>query len=122
MAPAIKLPLRGEIWFVQLPVDPPEKGRRPVVIVSLDARNRHERADTVLVIPLSTSIHKAEHPTHLFLAAGETGLSEDSIARAEDVTVVRKTHLAESRSRLRTMSHHRICELSEMVKIAMGCF
>ena len=122
MAPAIKSPLRGEIWFVQLPVDPPEKGRRPVVIVSLDARNRHERADTVLVIPLSTSIHKADHPTHLFLAAGETGLSEDSIARAEDITVVRKANLAAPRSALRNMNHRRICELSEMVKIAMGCF
>jgi|ERR1700674_65231 len=122
MAPAIKPPLRGEIWFLQLPVDPPEKGRRPIIIVSLDARNRHERADTVLVIPLSTSILKADHPTHLFLAAGETGLSEDSIARAEDVTVVRKTHLVEPRSGLRTMSHRRICELAEMVKIAMGCF
>jgi mRNA-degrading endonuclease toxin of MazEF toxin-antitoxin module len=122
MAPASKPPLRGEIWFVQLPVDPPEKGRRPVVIVSLDARNRHERTDTVLVIPLSTSIHKADHPMHLFLAAGETGLSEDSIARAEDVTVVRKANLMEPRSGLRTMSHRRICELSEMVKIAMGCF
>jgi mRNA-degrading endonuclease toxin of MazEF toxin-antitoxin module len=74
MSPAVKPPLRGEIWFVQLPADPPEKGRRPVVIVSLDARNRHERADTVLVIPLSTSIHKADHPTHQFLSAGETGL------------------------------------------------
>jgi len=122
MAPANKPPLRGEIWFVQLPVDPPEKGRRPVVIVSLDARNCHERADTVLVIPLSTSVHKADHPTHLFLAAGETGLSEDSIVRAEDVTVVRKTNLMEPRSGLRIMTHRRICELSEMVKIAMGCF
>jgi mRNA-degrading endonuclease toxin of MazEF toxin-antitoxin module len=122
MAPAIKSPLRGEIWFVQLPVDPPEEGRRPVVIVSLDARNRHERADTVLVIPLSTSIHKADHPTHVFLAAGETGLSEDSIARAEDITVVRKANLAAPRSGLCNMNHRRICELSEMVKIAMGCF
>jgi len=121
MAPAVKPPLHGEIWFVQLPVDPPEKGRRPVIIVSLNARNRHERADTVLVIPLSTSIHKADHPTHLFLAAGETGLSEDSIARAEDITVVRKTNLVGARSSLRNMSHRRICELAEMVKIAMGC-
>src|ERR1700730_17434341 len=100
MAPAIKSPLRGEIWFVQLPVDPPEKGRRPVVIVSLDARNRHERADTVLAIPLSTSIHRADHPTHLFLASGETGLSEDFIARAEDINVVRKENLVASRCRL----------------------
>src|SRR6202166_2135921 len=122
MAPVGKSPLRGEIWFVQLPVDPPEKGRRPIIIVSLDARNRHTRADTVLVIPLSTSIHRADHPTHIFLAAGETGLSEDSIARAEDVTVVRKAHLVEPRSSLRSMSHRRICELAEMVKIAIGCF
>jgi mRNA-degrading endonuclease toxin of MazEF toxin-antitoxin module len=121
MASSIRPPLRGEIWFVQFPVDPPEKGRRPVVIVSLDARNRHERADTVLVIPLSTSIRKADHPTHIFLAAGETGHSEDSIARAEDITVVRKVNLHEPRSSLRILSHRRICELSEMVKIAMGC-
>ena len=121
MAAVKNTPGRGQIWFVHLPVDPPEKGRRPVVIVSLDARNRHERADTVLVIPLSTSIHKADHPTHLFLAAGESGLSEDSIARAEDITVIRKVHLIEPRSALRTLSHRRVCELAEMVKVAMGC-
>ena len=122
MPPGKRPPLRGEIWFVQLPVDPPDKGRRPVVIVSLDARNRHERADTVLIVPLSTSIHKADHPTHLLLTAGETGLLEDSIARAEDMATVRKVNLAEPRSGLRTVSHRRICELAGMVKAAMGCF
>jgi mRNA-degrading endonuclease toxin of MazEF toxin-antitoxin module len=121
MVGSIKPPVRGEIWFVQLPVDPPEKGRRPVVVVSIDPRNRHERADTVLVIPLSTSIHKQDHPTHLFLAAGETGLSEDSIARAEDITVVRKAHLVQPRFGLHNMSNRRVCELAEMVKISMGC-
>jgi mRNA interferase MazF len=121
MPPVARTPARGEIWLVQLPVDPPEKGRRPVVIVSLDARNRHERANSVLVVPLSTSIHKAEHPTHLFLSAGESGLSEDSIARAEDITTVRKSTLVEPRSRLRPLSHRRVCELAGMVRIAMGC-
>ena len=121
MAPPQRMPGRGEIWFVPLPADPPEKGRRPVVIVSLEARNRHERAETVLVVPLSTSVHKVAHPTHLLLAAGETGLPEDSIARAEDITVVRKVHLLEPRSGLRRVSHRRICELAEMVKTAMGC-
>src|SRR5580693_6701223 len=97
-------PLRGEIWFVQLPVDPPEKGRRPVIIVSVDARNRHERADTVLVIPLTTSIHK-DVPTHVHLTAGETGLQSDSAARAEDITVVRKQILVQSRGPLRRLSN-----------------
>jgi mRNA interferase MazF len=117
---ARRAPLRGEIWFVQFPVDPPEKGRRPVIVVSIDARNRHERADTVLVIPLTTSIHK-ESPTHVLLPAGETGLSSDSAARAEDITVVRKRSLIEPRSRLRQISHKRICELAAKVSLAMGC-
>jgi mRNA-degrading endonuclease toxin of MazEF toxin-antitoxin module len=103
-----------------LHVDPPEKGRRPVVIVSLDARNRHERADTVLVVPLTTSIHK-DCPTHIFLPAGETGLQADCAARAEDITVVRKQSLIEPRSRLRQLSNARICELAAKVALAMGC-
>ena len=118
--PLARSPLRGEIWFVQLQVDPPEKGRRPVVVVSLDARNRHERADTVLVVPLTTSIHK-DYPTHVFLSAGETGLQADCAARAEDVTVVRKQSLVEARGRLRQLSNARICELAVKVGLAMGC-
>jgi mRNA interferase MazF len=115
-----RFPLRGEIWFVQLPVDPPEKERRPVVVVSLDARNRHPRADTVLVIPLTTSIHK-DAPTHVFLPAGETGLQADSAARAEDITVVRKQSLREPQGRLRQLSDKRIRELAGKVSMAMGC-
>jgi mRNA interferase MazF len=112
---------RGEIWFAQLPTDPPEKGRRPVIVVSSEARNRRDSADSVLVIPLSTSVHKADNPVHLLLFAGETGLTADSIARAGDITTSRKTQLVEPRSQLRTLSDRRICELAVMVKIAMGC-
>ena len=89
------------------------------MIVSLNARNRHERADTVLVVPLTTSIHK-EAPTHVFLAAGETGLQSDSAARAEDITVVRKQNLIEPTGRLRQLSDKRICELAGKVGLAMG--
>lgn len=120
MPSPVKPPLRGEIWFVQLPSDPPAKGIRPVVIVSLDARNRHERADTVLAVPLTTSIHK-DVPTHLLLPSGETGLQADSAARAEDVTVIRKENLFPSRNRLRRLSDKRICELAGKVSVAMGC-
>lgn len=120
MSPGARGPLRGEIWFVQLHVDPPGKGRRPVVIVSLDARNRHERADTVLAVPLTTSIHK-EVPTHVFLPAGETGLAADSAARAEDITVIRKQSLVEAKGRLRRLSDRRVCEIADKILVAMGC-
>src|SRR6266478_128088 len=79
--PSKRLPRRGEIWFVKLHVDPPDKGLRPVLIVSVDARNQHERADTVLAVPLTTSVHK-EVPTHIVFRSAETGLSSDSAARA----------------------------------------
>jgi mRNA interferase MazF len=113
-------PLRGQIWFVQHHVDQPVKGRRPVVVVSVDARNRHERADTVLVVPLTTSVHRRA-PTHVFLPAGETGLQADSAAKAEDITVVRKDSLVEPQGLLRQVSDKRVCELARKVSVAMGC-
>lgn len=112
-------PRRGEIWFVPLPTDPPGKNLRPVVIVSLDDRNTHPKASTVLVVPFSTSTLK-DVPTHVYLSPGETGL-DMSVLKAEDVTVVRKDSLKEPHTRLRNVSNSRICDLAEKVKIAMGC-
>jgi mRNA-degrading endonuclease toxin of MazEF toxin-antitoxin module len=112
-------PLRGEIWFVKLPTDPPDKAPRPVVIVSLDARNRHPRADTVLVAPLTGSIER-DFDTHIRLSPGETGLQPSSV-RAEDVTIIQKSVLLEPKTPLRTLSHSRICQIADAVRIAMGC-
>jgi mRNA-degrading endonuclease toxin of MazEF toxin-antitoxin module len=116
----MRAPLRGEIWFLQLPTDPPEKGPRPAIVVSMDIRNRHERADTVLVVPLTTGIHTTVH-THVFLSAGETGLPADSVARAENITIARKRSLIEPRGPLRRVSNTRVCELAAKVMIAMDC-
>jgi mRNA interferase MazF len=118
--PARPNPRRGEIWFVRFPSDPPDKGPRPVLVVSVDARNQHERADTLLVIPLTTSIHK-EMPTRILLRAGETGLQFDSAASADSITVIRKADLIEPRFRLRQVSNRRICELGRAVQTAIGC-
>jgi mRNA interferase MazF len=114
-------PQRGEIWFTKLPTDPPEKGKRPVVIVSVNARNNHPRANTVLVVPLSTSVDKSEVPTHIFLEPGQTGLRERSVAKAEDVATISKLLLDRSRERLRPLSSSQVCELARKVQLAMGC-
>lgn len=91
------------------------------MIVSINARNNHPRANSVLVVPLSTSPHKGEVPAHLVLEPGETGLRERVIARAEDVSAVWKIQLEPSRERLRTLPSHQVCELWRKVGIAMGC-
>ena len=117
---APRLPQQGEIWWTNLPTDPPEKGKRPVVIVSTDGRNQHPRSNSVLVIPLSPSIHLLR-PARLLLRMGETGLSADSAAQADNITTVRRESLIEPRVGQRTLSHTKICELAKLVRYAMGC-
>jgi mRNA-degrading endonuclease toxin of MazEF toxin-antitoxin module len=123
-APGAKLDgkpaLRGEIRFTKIPTDPPEKGRTPVVIVSRDERNKHPKANTVLVVPLTTTLTQGV-PTHVLLLPGETGLAEKSVLRAEDVTVIRKVNLQPPGERLRTLSNSRICEIADKIRIACGC-
>ena len=119
MTPPDRMPSCGEIWCMDLQTDPAGMGKCPVVVVSLDTRNHHKNANTVPVVPLTTSIHKTS-PTHVFLAAGETGLSSDSAARAEDVSTVFKESLAEPRGQLRRLSDRQICELAAKVAFAMG--
>jgi mRNA interferase MazF len=118
MTQTARPPQRGEIWYVKLPTDPPDKLERPVVVVSIDARNSHERATTVLVVPLSTTPPKL--PTHIQLSPGETGLSENSTIQAEDITTVRKTSLHEPRQRLRRLSEHVLEKAAKRVVLAMG--
>lgn len=115
-----RFPLRGEIWWTNFHTDPPDKGRRPVIVVSPDARNRHERATTILVIPLSTSIHKLG-PAHLVLRAGETGLRMDSAAQADNIAVVLRSSLREPQAGQRALSSTKICQLASLVRLAMGC-
>jgi mRNA-degrading endonuclease toxin of MazEF toxin-antitoxin module len=113
-----RMPQRGEIWYVKLPSDPPDKRERPVVIVSIDARNAHERATTVLVAPLSTT--PAKMPSHISLAPGETGLSEFSTVQAENITTVRKESLFEPRQKLRRLPEKVIEQIARGVLMAMG--
>ena len=115
-----RYPLRGEIWWTHFPTDPPEKGRRPVVIVSTDGRNCHPRSNTVLVIPLSTSIQNSR-PAELFLRSGETGLREDCVAQADNICTVRRADLHEPVQGHRAFTSRQICRLADLVRVAMGC-
>jgi mRNA-degrading endonuclease toxin of MazEF toxin-antitoxin module len=114
----MKMPKRGEIWYVRLPSDPPDKNERPVVIVSIEARNLHERANTVLVVPLSTT--PARLPSHISLSPGETGLREPSTIQAEGITTVRKSSLQEPKQQLRRLSEKVIERIARGVLIALG--
>ncbi|HWB54211.1 MAG TPA: type II toxin-antitoxin system PemK/MazF family toxin [Tepidisphaeraceae bacterium] len=79
-------PHRGEIWSVEFPDDPKS---RPALIISPDARN--EFANSVLAIPITSNLRPLA--THLLLPAGQGGLSQNSMARCENVSYVHKSRL-----------------------------
>jgi mRNA-degrading endonuclease toxin of MazEF toxin-antitoxin module len=90
-SPILPQPQRGEIWSARMPGDPPDKRARPVLIVSTDRRNFHPRANTVLAIPLSTTL--TDFPNHIRLLPGETGLPEASELQPENIAAVPKANL-----------------------------
>jgi mRNA-degrading endonuclease toxin of MazEF toxin-antitoxin module len=103
-----------------MPTDPAGKRKRPVLVVSPDQRNHHPRANSVLVIPLSTSIQRLAS-THLLLHTGETGLSADSAAQAENIATIPRDWLSEPHPGQRALSHTRICQLAKLVQAGMSC-
>jgi mRNA-degrading endonuclease toxin of MazEF toxin-antitoxin module len=110
-------PLRGEIWDVNFPSDPPGKGPRPVLIVSTNIRNRHPKALTVLVVPFSTTI--TTYPNHVRLSPGQTGLPAASEIQPEQITAVRKEYLR-PRKGTRTQAESVIQEIARAVVFALG--
>jgi mRNA-degrading endonuclease toxin of MazEF toxin-antitoxin module len=63
--------------------------RRPVLVISADARNAG--ASDVLVVPCSTVLSTA--PTHVRLRRGEGGLGAASVLKCEQVTNLHKSYL-----------------------------
>ena len=107
---------RGAIYFVDIPGNP--HGRPiPVIVVSTETRNRYGR--DVLTIPLSTSPKRYE--THLELEPGETALPHRSIAKCENIGVVRNS-VFEGREPVspRRLSEARIRQMADLVALAMG--
>ena len=82
-------PRRGHLYWVHIPDEPGGK-RRPALVVSPDSRNR--LASDVIVIPLSTVLRDA--PTHVKLRVREGGLPQQSVAKCEQITTLRRDRLA----------------------------
>src|SRR5437879_6167362 len=79
-------PRRVEVYYALLP---DEENERPIVVMSPDVRN--ERSHSVLGVPVTGNLIPA--PTHVALETGEGGLTIDSVARAENILMLRKYSL-----------------------------
>ncbi len=79
---------RGEVWQADLsPTRGTEQsGVRPVLVVQTDRANPH--SPHTIIIPFTTRVRVKLLPSHVLVPAGEGGLTQDSVALAEQIRVV----------------------------------
>ena len=78
-------PRRKHLYWARMPGDK----RRPVLVLSPDARN--DRAHDVIVAPLTTTLHAS--PTHVRLRRREAGAQVVSVIACERVTTLERAVL-----------------------------
>lgn len=91
---------RGDIFYADLsPVVGSEQGGvRPVLIVQNDTGNRH--SPTVIAAAITSQTGKANMPTHISVAATQSGLPRDSVILLEQVRTLDKRRLRERMGRV----------------------
>ena len=83
-------PRRGELWWASTPGQPDDPHQpRPVLVVSVDTRNR--LTDDLIVVPIFSTGRLG--PTRVPIAAGSGGLPQDSVIFCEEVTTIDRDYL-----------------------------
>lgn len=100
---------RSELYWARL------DKRRPVLVVSIDARNA--RANDVIVVPCSTTLRDA--PTHVLLGRGEAGLSRSCVLKCEQLTTIPQADVAEP-ALGSPLGPHRMREVERAILRALG--
>lgn len=113
---AIKIPRRGELYWVQLdPVIGAEIAKtRPAVVISNDVGN--EYSARVIVAPLSSSVAKV-YPFESHLPSGEGGLTQDSKVLLDQIRSVDKSRLGK---KIGTLTAARMADVERALKISLG--
>jgi mRNA interferase MazF len=104
------IPRRGELWWCE----PPEIGRRPVVVLSRDAAI--PRLRRALVAPCTTTVRGL--PSEVVLEPGDDPIGRRSAVNLDSVESVPIGVLVE---RLGTLSSARMSEICAALSIATDC-
>lgn len=87
---------RGDVWWVDFgePFGSEPGYRRPAVIIQADAVNKSAIA-TVLVVPLTRTLHWATAPGNVLCRPRQTGLKHASVANVSLLTAADRRRLIE---------------------------
>ena len=103
-------PRRGELWWCE----PPEVGRRPVVVLSRDAAI--PRLRRTLVGPCTTTVRNL--PSEVLLEPGEDPVPRTTAVNLDSVESVSVSVLVE---RLGTLSSERMRQICAALEAAVDC-
>lgn len=109
----MELTKRGDVYWIKFdPIEGSEIGKtRPAVIISNDINNK--LADTVTVIPISSSVGKV-YPFEVHLTAGTANLPEDSKAKTNQIRTIDKKRI---RDLIGTLTDSILIEIEKAAKI-----
>jgi mRNA interferase MazF len=88
-----------------------QSGVRPVLVVQTDRANPH--SPHTIVVPFTTRIRRQLLPSHVVVPAGESGLTQDSVALCEQISVIDLSRLV---ARLGDLSAQRMQEIADALK------
>ena len=108
---------RGEIWLANLdPTQGSEQaGTRPIIIFQDNALSKF--TTTIITIPLTTNLRRAELPTCFIIPKGQGGLNQDSVALCHQIRVLDKTRLIKKLGKLESEV---IANLESIVLFTLG--
>jgi len=108
---------RGEIWWADLgPYRPREQtGRRPVVVWQSDVLTGV--LQSVLVVPLTTNMDRANLAGTALISASPDGLHDDSVALAFQLRAIPKSAL---QKKIRDLTEDETAELELATDEALG--
>jgi len=108
---------RGDIFIADLnPVQGSEQGGvRPVVIIQNDRGNRF--SPTVICAAMTSKLSKTDLPTHVWIAAKDSGLKSDSLVLCEQIRTIEKRRLKSRAGRISGMALERV---GDALRAALG--
>ena len=118
-------PRRGEVWWVQQPVNPTQGGdgskrRRPYLVVSGDPWNLEPRYPRISLCPLTGIENVARrYDTDVVLLKRETNLPKDSVVRCVEIYTVFRDLLAQ---RVGAIPNERMLEVERALRLYLSLF
>lgn len=108
--------MRGDVYLADLnPSRGSEQaGIRPVIVVQRNTLDRF--TTTVVVVPLTSNYKRARIPGTVIIAAGEAGLTQESVALCYQIVVIDKQRLIR---KLGTLSSSYLLMLKEALEYTL---